>query len=126
MRKCLLLSPLSVDVIVVFSGRLSVTAGYSEEVGTGMYPLFFYQFPESIPNLAIALGISPPDGILRKMLRVLMCRASTLGKRFQQRSTDSLASSNASISPLTETLVASSTPSEQLSHPSTPNPDNKS
>jgi hypothetical protein len=29
------------------------------------YPFFYYQLPELVPNLVIALGISPPNGILR-------------------------------------------------------------
>jgi hypothetical protein len=37
-------------------------------VGRITYPLFLYQFPEFFPNIAIAIGISPPKGILRVWL----------------------------------------------------------
>jgi hypothetical protein len=40
-------------------------------VNDTLYPLFYYQLPESIPNLAIAVGISPPNSILRKAIRWL-------------------------------------------------------
>lgn len=43
--------------------------GYDNEkgpIGDATYPLFFYQIPELIPNLVIALGISPPNGVLRR------------------------------------------------------------
>eukprot|EP00599_Poterioochromonas_sp_BG-1_P011344 CAMPEP_0173156942 /NCGR_PEP_ID=MMETSP1105-20130129/15219_1 /TAXON_ID=2985 /ORGANISM="Ochromonas sp., Strain BG-1" /LENGTH=328 /DNA_ID=CAMNT_0014074091 /DNA_START=189 /DNA_END=1172 /DNA_ORIENTATION=- len=43
--------------------------GYDIEVGDALYPLFYYQFPESLPNLAIALGISPPNSVLRRAMR---------------------------------------------------------
>lgn len=36
--------------------------------GNILYPMFFYQLPELLPNLVIALGISPPDGILRRYI----------------------------------------------------------
>jgi hypothetical protein len=41
-------------------------SGYNGTLADILYPLFFYQFPECIPNLAIALGISPPNSILRR------------------------------------------------------------
>jgi hypothetical protein len=34
-------------------------------VQTVVYPWFLYQFPEFFPNLFIALGISPPKGVMR-------------------------------------------------------------
>lgn len=39
-----------------------------DAIGEVWYPLFFYQIPELIPTLAIAAGISPPNGILKRML----------------------------------------------------------
>ena len=43
---------------------------YNQHWGIGriIYPLFYYQFPELFPNLAIAIGISPPKGLLRTIL----------------------------------------------------------
>ena len=38
-------------------------------VGDITYPFFFYQVPELVPNLVIALGISPPTGVLRQVAR---------------------------------------------------------
>eukprot|EP01032_Pedospumella_encystans_P022176 gene22176-25132_t len=38
--------------------------------GNPIYPFFFYQIPEMVPNLVIALGISPPNGILRQWVRL--------------------------------------------------------
>lgn len=48
-----------------------VVLQYNEnwQIGNIIYPLFFYQFPEFFPNLVIAVGISPPKGILRVALR---------------------------------------------------------
>lgn len=43
----------------------SVIFNQQYRVGQVTYPLFLYQFPEFFPNLAIAIGISPPKGILR-------------------------------------------------------------
>ena len=45
---------------------------YSEPIGEVIYPFFFYQVPEMLPNLVIALGISPPNGILRIAARMAM------------------------------------------------------
>jgi hypothetical protein len=45
--------------------------GYDPAVNDALYPLFYYQLPESIPNLAIAVGISPPNSILRRAIRWL-------------------------------------------------------
>lgn len=40
-----------------------------------IYPYWFYQFPELLPDLAVAYGISPPQGVLRmygpRMLQTL-------------------------------------------------------
>lgn len=43
------------------------------------YPLLFYQLPELVPTLAIAAGISPPNGVLKRLLAgawALCCCAS--------------------------------------------------
>eukprot|EP01032_Pedospumella_encystans_P022916 gene22916-25957_t len=40
--------------------------------GDVTYPFFFYQVPEMVPNLVIALGISPPGGVLRKVFRIVL------------------------------------------------------
>lgn len=42
----------------------------SNLVGDITYPFFFYQIPELIPNLVIALGVSPPNGVLRQWYRL--------------------------------------------------------
>jgi hypothetical protein len=39
-------------------------------IGRVAYPFFFYQIPELVPNLVIALGISPPNGIMRHWYRL--------------------------------------------------------
>jgi hypothetical protein len=39
---------------------------HTSDIGDLTYPFFFYQVPELVPNLVIALGISPPNGILRQ------------------------------------------------------------
>jgi hypothetical protein len=41
-----------------------------------MYPLFFYQLPELLPNIAIALGIAPPQSVIRWLYRLVLCRES--------------------------------------------------
>ena len=46
----------------------SVIFNQENMVGELTYPLFLYQFPEFFPNLAIAIGISPPSGVLRVWL----------------------------------------------------------
>lgn len=40
--------------------------------GSWAYPFFYYQIPELVPNLVIALGISPPNGVLRQF--VMLCK----------------------------------------------------
>ncbi len=45
-----------------------------------MYPLFFYQFPEFFPNLAIALGIAPPKSLIRSLYRWIVCAKGVDGR----------------------------------------------
>lgn len=51
------------------------------------YPFFFYQVPEMVPNLVIALGISPPGGVLRRAFNLciygyrVVVRALCCGRR---------------------------------------------
>ena len=46
---------------------------YSNEIdGTWAYPFFYYQVPELVPNLVIALAISPPNGVLRQWARLVL------------------------------------------------------
>lgn len=40
----------------------------NDAVGEVWYPLLFYQLPELVPTLAIAAGISPPNGVLKRLL----------------------------------------------------------
>jgi len=45
------------------------TEGYD---ASWSYPFFFYQIPELVPNLVIAMGISPPNGVLRQAARFVI------------------------------------------------------
>lgn len=67
MRTVLPCSPVPLHHLTLsFSHR--TTGDYSSTNWTNdLYPWFFYQIPELLPNLAIAIGVSPPNGILRRM-----------------------------------------------------------
>eukprot|EP01039_Chlorochromonas_danica_P006926 gene6926-7661_t len=89
-----------------------------------LYPWIFYQIPETLPNLAIAMGISPPNGILRRFYRYcqfnyyycqffiqvhLFSTSSSKSKQQQQQGNeDTLQSSSSSSSSLTIDAAATS------------------
>ena len=85
--------------------------GYNPNVADTMYPLFYYQFPESIPNLAIALGISPPNSILRRAIalvrRVLCCTKPQAFPQFNANESGTTFEPQPSLSRFTDAFLYS-------------------
>lgn len=62
-----------------FLGCRKVNSGFTNIVNEVGYPFFFYQLPEFIPTLAIAIGISPPNVSKHTFIGSISCQFVTFG-----------------------------------------------